>query len=565
MNPPVTDFTAPDGRLQRPSRRAFDPGDYDFDDEEPESGYEETGAAQTARHPRGLRLVGASDAYDPGHQAQQAWDRLVRRRPDGSVIGLGHPTQRLAAMLESWFWPLRHGAEVWVAPRREHELPAGGTLRPLGDAELIQRAQARYRSAWPHEPIPARLTVSTAMGAFGGGAARLACPPWLRWGRSPDGALWWDAGRPDGRCVRVTAEGWTVQRRPGCWFRRSDLTAEMALPVPGGDLDDLWRFVLVDPDDRCLVVAWMLTATQPEAGRSPGVLYLTGPAGSAKSCAAGFISQAAGSTADRKTIGTDDKDFMVAASAGWILHLDNLSMLTSEQSDLLCTLVTGRSETYRTLYTTTDTTTIDVARPVIATSIDIPVLQPDLISRMVPATLTMLDQVVPEDTITTRFAAAQPAIFGALLDLLAHTMATDTPAGVELPRLAVLGRTAAKADVHRGTDTLARLAFAQSLLLADTINDDVFFTVLRSKLPGHFEGQASDLLAILDPSSELARHHGRSWPRTSTGVTARLKRHKVPLEEAGWTVRQKVNPRGGNKGKVWELRAPPEQSASPTP
>ncbi|MGI8753303.1 MAG: hypothetical protein ACR2MN_13480 [Acidimicrobiales bacterium] len=536
-----------------------DETDYDLEPDAPEP----DGPVVPTEPGPALRVVGASDAYDPGHHVRVGLDRLVRRRGDGSVASHGHPTQRLAVMLEAWFWPLRHGADVWVSPRRTYELPAGGILRPLGDGELVQRAQARYRAAWPHEPIPARVTVATSLGALGGGATRLSGPPWLRWGRSPDGALWWDAGRPDGRCVRVTAEGWTVERSGGCWFRRSELIGEMPLPVAGGSLDDLWRFVLVDPEDRCLIVAWMLTATQPEPGRSPGLLYLTGPAGSAKSCAADFIARAAGSGADRKTIGTDDKDFMVAASAGWVLHLDNLSMLTTQQSDLLCTLVTGRSETYRTLYTTTDTTTLDVARPVIATSIDIPVLQPDLISRMVPASLTMLETVVPEDTIKARFAAVQPAIFGALLDLLAATMAMDTPPGVELPRLAVLGRTAAKADAIRGSDTLGRLGFAQSLLLADTINDDVFFAVLRSKLKRHWEGQGGELLALLDPNGDLARHHGRAWPRTSTGVTARLKRNKVPLEQAGWTIRHKLNPRGANKGKLWELVPPPDHPSAP--
>jgi hypothetical protein len=74
---------------------------------------------------------------------------------------------------------------------------------------------------------------------------------------------------------------------------------------------------------------------------------------------------------------------------------------------------------------------------------------------------------------------------------------------VELPRLAVLGRMAAQADTICGTDTLARLRHRQTLLLADTVADDPFFTAVRTSIRDRFAG--TELLGVLDPHGDMAR------------------------------------------------------------
>jgi hypothetical protein len=159
---------------------------------------------------------------------------------------------------------------------------------------------------------------------------------------------------------------------------------------------------------------------------------------------------------------------------------------------------------------------------------------------------------IAEDTLLASFTAAQPHIFGALLDLLAATMAAPEPP-VELPRLAVLGRMAAQADTIRCTDTLARLRHRQGLLLADTVADDPFFTAVRTSIRDHFAGTATELLGVLDPHGDMARTWRTQWP-SPKAVSSRLKRHEAALRQAGWTVAHADN---GHKGRTWELTAPP--------
>ena len=69
---------------------------------------------------------------------------------------------------------------------------------------------------------------------------------------------------PTARAVRITADpaGRSRTRRP-VLFRRTALTARCPTPTRGGELDELWRWLNVDPDDRPLLAAWLVAALVP--------------------------------------------------------------------------------------------------------------------------------------------------------------------------------------------------------------------------------------------------------------------------------------------------------------
>lgn len=539
---------------------------FDAFEEDYEIGWEddgEAGNAYLADHPPEIPLrvvnggeTSTSESYRARDQARRNIEALTF--DDGKrTVTITSAPKRLYAILAAYFWPVRDASgQVWLIPRRESTpRPNGGVCVPLMADWTVNRAIARFAEYFPHANLPSKDAVLTALRALAGEAEEVG-DLWVRWGRADDGALWWDAGT--GReFIRVDKDGWTLHARPGCYFR-SGPTRTMPTPVRGGDLDDIWNFVPVKAADRSLVVAWMLTAMHPDRETAAGILYLTGPEGSGKSTAADKITEAIGSPIARKKLDMrrgDDRDLIVGASAGWVLGLDNLSTLTAEQQDLLCTLATGHEETYRVLHTTTDTVTLSIRRPITMTSIDVPVLRPDLISRMVPVSLQGLDAPLPEDEIAKAWRASQPAIFGAVLDLLAVVMGAPQPISPPaiMPRLAALGRIALAADRDRGTETLLRLAAVTSQLLGDTVTDDPFFDALARTIRAKWRGSAARLLEVLDPDGELARRHGRNWP-TAKGVSARLKRSQRALEGAGWFLSADHLP--NNRGQVWTLTPP---------
>ena len=57
------------------------------------------------------------------------------------------------------------------------------------------------------------------------------------------GALWLDLGRPDWKCVRITADGWKVLDRCEAKIIRGKGATELPIPMPGGDIRDLRNFV----------------------------------------------------------------------------------------------------------------------------------------------------------------------------------------------------------------------------------------------------------------------------------------------------------------------------------
>ena len=538
-----------EGRALSPLTAIYDDNEYRPEDED----------CDDLGLPVDLRVVAVDDEnpcpYRPSVQAANALAALIIRNSSGDVVSDGHPSLKLLALLRAYFYAVQFSnGEVYLTDRTSYDPPTGGVCRPLLDDHLINRCIARYNRTFPRAALPNESTVRTALRSLGGEALHALTAPWVRWGRSADGALWWDSG--DDKFVRVDASGWTVSDSADCWFARSEAIRPIPLPVTGGSLDALWDFAPVNEADRPLVVAWMLAATHPDRETAAGMLYISGPEGSAKSTSADKITEACGSSVARKKFDTrrgDDRDLIVGARASWVLGLDNLSTLTAEQQDLLCTIVTGHEETYRVLHTTTATVTLSVRRPVTLTSIEVPILRPDLISRMVPVTLDALECMIPEDELAVAWRSAQPRVFGALLDLLVKVLATPRQTSEHMPRLASLGRLALAADLVTGTRTLGRLAEAQTALLGDTVADDPFYDTLARCITCTWRGSASALLAKIDPDGTLARQHGRQWP-TAKGVSARLKRSRRALELGGWGLA--VN-HAGHHGQVWTITPPP--------
>lgn len=489
--------------------------------------------------------------WNPTVEIRNAWRHLAHAGNPAPVPA------RVAVVLGTLFWAYRDGDQVWVTPRTTPERPTGGVLYPVDKRSVRSAAAARFHDLTGRREVASTAALVAAQLAWEGTAVPLENPIWVRWGRDAKGGLWWDPGSDKG-FVRVQAGSWQVEPVPGCWFHRPGTFPILPLPEGGGDLDELWHYVPCDPDDRPLVVAWMLAATQPDPEFAAGVLYLTGSEGTAKTTSAETIARVTGAPAQPARFRRrDERDLLTAANAGWVLLLDNLSALDAEHSDLLCTLVTGFHETVRTLYTTAETTTLALRRPVIMTSIGLPVLRPDLIQRMIPV---RLNDIPPESRrsrqdLTAELTAAAPRLAGALLDLLAAAQVSEVPAAIRLPRLADLGGLAVRADQLRSTDTLARLRQRQQELTSETVGDeDPFFATLRARVVGPWAGSAAELHRLLDPAGAMGRLH-RDWP-TAKGVSARLERHRQALIETGWTVVRTDPASGSGRGAIWNL-APP--------
>jgi hypothetical protein len=136
-----------------------------------------------------------------------------------------------------------------------------------------------------------------------------------------------------------------------------------------------------------------------------------------------------------------------------------------------------------------------------------------------------------ERALDKAYAAARPAMLGALLDLLAAVLARlDTVTLPELPRMADFARVLAALDDAIGTNALALYGdqgkrIAGEVLDADPVGEAVAAFV-RSH--GEWRGGAGALLKAIRPDDA-----GRGWPRNGRGLSARLKRLAPALELQG--------------------------------
>jgi hypothetical protein len=508
--------------------------------------------------------------YNPLSHAQAEWMRHAERDADGHVTAYP-PLPRLAyELLLARSWPVEWSGQVFALQRTSVDFPSGGVLVPL--STKAHKRVAADVLALGHVNPPPTASIKRAVDAWEGDPHHLDAAPWTRWGRSDDGALWWDSGRPDGGFVRLDAQGWSIESSPDCWFVRPSGLAALPLPTRGGRIAHLWDSANVAPEDRRLVVSWLLGSMLPDLPAESGMLYITGPAGAGKSTAMTVLSEAAGGEPNRKTKtrAASERDLAVVASAGWVLTIDNVSSWTAEESDHLCTLLTGAETTVRRLYTM-DAESIRVRRPAIATAIDVPVLREDLVRRMVPVALARLSTSTPGTSLMARWRQAQPGVFGALLDLMVQVESLGhPPSGTDLSTMPGWGRMAWALDQlvppPDGISTVRRCVARQVALSHDDVLDDPFWEHAACRLNGvPFKGTLAAFLRLVG-IPEDPRIDTRSWP-TARALPGRIERHSVGLRSAGWTVERRPDSAATSSkhAPIWHITPPPPPGSGHAP
>lgn len=371
-----------------------------------------------------------------------------------------------------------------------------------------------------------------------------------------DGALWLDLGDHDGRAVRVTSDGWTVEPQAPVLFRRTALNSP--LPVPErGELSELWDWLNVDAEDQPLVAAWLVAALHAEIPHP--ILSISGEQGTGKSTAEKVLVSVLDPSPVPLRKPPRDADAWVTAAAGsWVVGLDNLSDVTSWLSDSMCRAVTGDGDVRRRLYTDADMAVFSFRRCLILNGIDLGAVRGDLADRLLPIQLATIPdgQRLQETELWPRWERVHPRILGALLDLAASVETASPFVRLDSkPRMADYARVLAAVDHVLGTDGLSRYLTKQNELATDSLTGDAFISAISDVLCGDtFTGSAADLLAKVDAAADEKRPP-KGWPSTARQVTTRLRRQAPVMRKAGWHVTEDD---GANKRNavVWTITPP---------
>jgi hypothetical protein len=309
---------------------------------------------------------------------------------------------------------------------------------PISNKGFTGYLRARFRGAYGK--VPAGQAVRDAVEMLEAEAARKGAEHRVSLRIAEhDGRVYLDMCNEKWEAVEITSDGWRVVSNPPVKFVRMKGMLPLPTPERGGTVDELRSFVNVASErDVRLLVAFLLSALQPE--RPKLGLAVSGEQGSGKSALLKVLRQLLDpNEAEKRPLPKDVRSLMIAGVNSAMLSFDNVSRLSPDIADALCSIMTGAGHAERALYTDADETLFKMTRAVMLNGIPDLTERGDLADRMIVLMLPEIreDQRQDEGAFWTGFEAARPRILGALCDAVAGAL-RDLPAVSikKLPRMA---------------------------------------------------------------------------------------------------------------------------------
>lgn len=252
------------------------------------------------------------------------------------------------------------------------------------------------------------------------------------------GYLWYDLVDSKWRAIRIGIDGWEIIDNPPILFKRN-IQKEQVVPERGGDVFELLNFINIKDDkQRILFLISTIVNFIPHIPRPIQVYF--GTQGSAKSTTSRVLKNLIDpSGIELLNLLNDTKELTQQLHKHYLLSFDNLDMLKSETSDILCRAVTGGGLEKRKLYTDSDSVVFDFMRAVIINGINLVAVKPDLLDRSLLFELERVDEKnrKSEEDFWQGFNSAKPKILGAIFDVLSKALAIlPTITLNEAPRMA---------------------------------------------------------------------------------------------------------------------------------
>jgi hypothetical protein len=398
---------------------------------------------------------------------------------------------------------------------------------------LQHRYYRAYEAAAKPDQLDAAISTLTARAKYDG----KECATFQR--VAPlGGGIVIDMGDPLWRAVVVTKDGWTVVDVAPVKFIRSGNTGAFAEPDSNGTLAELADHVNLDPHNLRLAAVWILAAYMTN-GPYPGALVL-GNHGSGKSSVCDVLRDLTdphASDTARESRPRSIEDAWLMTTMTRVILLDNLSGMTDELSDCLCTISTGGSFTRRKLYSNGDTSSIKAKATWILNSIEDIATRSDLLSRAILLDVKPFAPGAqrPEREVKAAYSAARGRLFGGILNALASCLSNLDR--VKLPLNTRMSDALGWAMAGEGATGLDGFYDAFMTMQTDASNlalelCPIYEPLLELVRRGDWEGTSVQLLTEL---GTLAGEGTRrpDWPRTPKRLHGLIKRIAPNLNREG--------------------------------
>lgn len=363
-------------------------------------------------------------------------------------------------------------------------------------------------------------------------------------------SFYYDLADPGWRSVQIFPGGWDIVKElPEPLFKRYVHMQAQVEPVSGGNPWELLDFVNIPKDDkdgRLLYLVSTIADFIPDIPHTVKVIY--GPGGATKTTAA----KTGRSIIDPSSAPTcrsyrDKKEFMQYLAHNYSCLLDNLSGISPELSDLICSAVTGDGDSKRALFTDDDDIIYNFKRCFTINGINNVVTRPDLLRR---AVLFALEPPKPayrmeEREYWRRFERTKPRILGGIFDILSQAMKIYPDVKLTgLYDMADFTRWGAAITKALGIDPkkfLTAYSNNKAKQNKEAVANNAVATAITSFMADKdvWEGNASTLLEVLEKvaESEKIDTRARGWPKAANSLSRKLNELKTTLQAAGVSIK----------------------------
>jgi len=358
-----------------------------------------------------------------------------------------------------------------------------------------------------------------------------------------DNCIYYDLANDKWQAVKITPCGWEVVNNPPILFRRYAHMLEQPLPDQNGSPHKLLDFVNIQSEEnKCLYLVSEITDFVPDIPHVAKVPF--GQQGSTKTT----FSKVTRMIADPSAALTcrsyrDKKEFTQYLAHNYYCILDNLSSISPDLSDMLCSAITGDGDSKRALFTDDEDIIYVFKRCFVINGINNVVIKPDLLRRSI---LFELEPPVPEKRkeeaeFWKEFEQARPYILGGIFNALARAMEI-------YPSIKLTGLYDMADFTKRGAAIAEALGYGVEAFLQayaenkarqtdEAIANNAVAAAIKAFMENKKEwtGTASELLGELEEiaESEKINTKAKGWPKAANSLSRKLNELKTTLQQAG--------------------------------
>ena len=403
-----------------------------------------------------------------------------------------------------------------------------------------------------------------------------------------------DLADGSGNAIVVTADGPRLGPSPIGFHRPSGLLPMPTpiLPMSADEAQDalavFWALLDYGDDDegkhaRVATFAWMMSALRRSTNYV--LAFVVGEKGSGKTGRVRMMRDVVDPyDLDVESLPQDLEQLAVCAGSSHAQAWDNVSRVSLDVSDGLCSLATGGGRRVRKFYTEGGAVLFKFARPVIITSIVEAITEGDLLDRALIIRARKPTRRVRDAVLKQRFDALHARVLGALAHLvgvaLANLDATTVADDVRMQAAAAFAKAAevaagftpgsVEAAYRRAQGDAVNIASEQALAAAiiKWVAEPTFGCP-----DGHWEGTPTALHDLLtervcgvDDKGRLLKRVPKGWPADPPRLGSALRRLVPTLRACGIAVSfdEIARPRTVRvaRGGVAEVSAPGARTAA---